>query len=127
MLTVVPPDPKPAPAEDGLAEEFAAFWSHYPRKVGKAKAEQAFRRARRTTPLEAIARGLLAQLPDLQSRDKAYVPHATTWLNGQRWADEPGDAVIRPVSRDVFGNPETVRRAEELLADWRTPALEGTR
>jgi hypothetical protein len=122
-LSVVP-DP---PESDRLTEEFAAFWGHYPRKVGKAKAEQAFRKARRTTPLEPIARGLLAQLPDMQDRDVAYVPHPTTWLNGQRWADEPAHAVNRAASRDVFGNPDTVRGAEELLASWQTPVLGASR
>jgi hypothetical protein len=122
VLTVVP-DPKPDP----LAAEFAAFWGHYPRKVGKAKAEQAFRRARRTTALEPIAAGLMAQLPDLQAAETRYVPHATTWLNGERWADVPEHAVNRAPSRDVFGNPDTVRGAEELLAGWQTPALGGPR
>lgn len=95
------------PDPDDVDAEFAEFWERYPRKVGKAKALLAFRKARRTTPLPVIAHGLVSQLPYLTSREKSYVPHATTWLNGQRWADRPEDLAAAAPSgrRNVFNDP----------------------
>lgn len=122
ILTVVP-DPGP-----DLAAEFDAFWGHYPRKVGKKAARTAFARARRTTDLEPIARGLMAQLPGMLDGDLRYVKHPTVWLNGECWNDEPGHVAPAHRSRDVFGDPETVRGAEALLASWQRPtALTGAR
>jgi hypothetical protein len=72
-----------------LEEEFAGFWKLYPRHVAKADALKAYRRARKDTPVETIAAGLRAQLPDLQSRTLDKVPHPTTWLNQRRWEDDP--------------------------------------
>lgn len=70
-----------------VAGAFAAFWEAYPRKVDKGHAERAFRAALKKAPLDAIMAGLRRQLPDLARKDAEYIPHAATWLNGERWAD----------------------------------------
>lgn len=95
MLVSVPTTPtaEVVPvAADGIADEFVGFWSLYPRRVGKKAAERAFRTARKAASVEEIAAGLHAQLPDLRRRETRYVPHPATWLNQQRWADDPGHA-----------------------------------
>lgn len=82
--------------EDGFAE----FWSQYPRKEGKAKAEAAWRRLK---PSEATRADIMAALsrakmtPQWSDDGGRYIPHASTWLNGRRWEDEPVQA-CKPVS-----------------------------
>jgi len=74
--------------------DFEAFWSAYPRKVGKGQAKRAFGAAIRKTTIGAI----LAALETAQfSADPRYQPHPATWLNGDRWLDEsdPFDPVLR--------------------------------
>jgi len=72
---------------------FSAFWSCYPKKVGKRGAEQAFRaavkRVGNPTPILEGARRLRDD-PNLpKGVDRKYIPHASTWLNQDRWEDEP--------------------------------------
>jgi len=65
---------------------FDGFWQNYPRKVGKRAAMKAFTLALKRAPAAEILAGLArAQWSD----DPQYIPHATTWLNGDRWTDEP--------------------------------------
>lgn len=69
---------------------FADFWEAYPRKVGKAAALKAAKGKAKTEAERAtILAGLQRQLPELRSREVRYIPHPSSWLNGQRWLDEP--------------------------------------
>lgn len=70
------------------AADFDAFWQVYPRKVGKGQALKAYKAAAKHASAATILAGLQAQLPVLRSREAAYIPHAATWLNGQRWLDD---------------------------------------
>lgn len=71
---------------------FDSFWSIYPRKEGKQKAIQAWRKLKPDFPL----REKIAESVKRQSRTeqwlKGIIPHASTYLNGGRWDDEP----VRP-------------------------------
>jgi uncharacterized protein YdaU (DUF1376 family) len=65
---------------------FAEFWAAYPRKEGKAKAEKAHKAAlRKIKHPEMMA--ALAKFP--WPADRQFIPHAATWLNGERWLDQP--------------------------------------
>lgn len=75
------------PSRGSADAEFVAFYDLYPRKVGRGQALKAYRAARKKASAEEIVSGLQAQLADLTSREKAFVPHPATWLNGERWAD----------------------------------------
>lgn len=70
-------------------DRFDEFWSRYPRKTGKANARKSWDKAIRKHTAETILAGLEANMRDLGSREPQYVPHAATWLNGERWNDEP--------------------------------------
>lgn len=65
---------------------FAAFWSAYPRKVGKGQAERAYRTATKATDPDTILAALVAYPFDLGRPQ--FIPHASTWLNGKRWLDQ---------------------------------------
>jgi hypothetical protein len=66
---------------------FEGFWTVYPRKIGKGAARKAYRHAlTRASHAEifAGAKAFAASKPDPQ-----FTPHASTWLNADRWLDEP--------------------------------------
>lgn len=70
-------------------QAFEAFWSIYPRRVGKGDARKAFAKALRTVTYQAIIDAVLAQLPaNLNRDDPRFIPHPATWLNGERWGDD---------------------------------------
>ena len=80
--------PRPTP-RNSADEDFAAWWALYPRKVGKGQAAKAYRAARKKATPEALFAAVTAQAPLLMARGSQYCPHPATWLNGERWRDEP--------------------------------------
>jgi hypothetical protein len=70
-----------------LAEEFAAFWVLYPRRVSRQDAMKAYQRARVVATAEEITAGVTAFLAHLPE-EMRYVPYAASWLNAGRWQDE---------------------------------------
>ena len=84
------PDGKPDNKPDEIyIYHFEDFWSAYPRKIGKGNARKAFASAMKKASIEEISSGLNAQLEILSAKEQKYIPHASTWLNGERWNDEP--------------------------------------
>lgn len=79
------PMPKPAAS----VSDFDAFWQSYPRKVGKDKALDAWKK--KNPPLEAVLGALAWQIQsdDWRKDGGAFIPHPTTYLNQGRWKDEP--------------------------------------
>lgn len=70
-------------------DHFEDFWACYPRKIGKGNARKAFEKAMKSSTIEEISTGLNSQLDILKSKEQKFIPHAATWLNGERWNDEP--------------------------------------
>lgn len=76
--------------------DFDAFWSLYPRKVGKLDAMKAYEKARRLASAEDILAGVhqyRLHLPE----EMRYVAHPATWLNAGRWFDEYERPVVQRV------------------------------
>ncbi len=81
----------PKPAKSGESAEFASFWQAWPKKEGKLDAQRAFAKLRADDQAAAASRAdtWLAGRPDLLTAERIrYCPHASTWLNQQRWTDE---------------------------------------
>jgi hypothetical protein len=74
----------------GEERNFEKFWSEYPKKIGKKKAEQAFGHILAHYTIENILAGLAKwKESDQWKKEKGrYIPHPTTWINGERWNDE---------------------------------------
>lgn len=73
---------------------FKIFWEVYPRKVARAAAERQWQRIRPNGELQQnILDGLRRAIAYWRSQgtEKQFIPHASTWLNGQRWEDELGE------------------------------------
>ena len=101
-LNIALPDPtRPDPTrpEDSCASadaerEFATWWVEYPRKKGKGQAAKAYRAARKKTDATTLIEAVKAQRAVLTKDGIDFCPHPATWLNGERWDDEP-DNVTR--------------------------------
>jgi hypothetical protein len=94
LLPSPPAARKPQPGSDA-DPEFAAFWSVYPRKVGKRDAQKAWRSAlRRGADPRTItaAAERYRNDPRRKSAGDEYTAHPTTWLNGDRYDDAPPQA-----------------------------------
>lgn len=94
------------PGHDSTAnEEFDRFWSAYPRKVDKAKAKDKWKQAcKKLNPEELISEAQRwAGIWEKAGTEQQFIPHPTTWLNGERWNDEPPAAKAN--GHQPFRNP----------------------
>lgn len=82
-----PLSPKETPLSP--SGDFDAFWSTYPRRVAKQAARAAFERAAKICPPDFLltAARRFAQHCRHAGTAPDFIPHAATWLNGQRWRE----------------------------------------
>ena len=73
-------------------EAFMMFWSIYPRKVGKAAAHKAWKRAIKVAQRDSILSGAKSYAEEVLASEKAlhFVSHPATWLNQEKWEDSVG-------------------------------------
>jgi hypothetical protein len=103
---------------------FDRFWAAYPRKEAKRKAEQAWRsaikRAKPAVILDGLARFHFRD-------DPQFIPHPATWLNQDRWADQPALPGARHLAVVAGGNGAepslTKAQIDEVLGPdyWQPP------
>lgn len=94
----LPEELSPPPAVDAGAT-FEEFWKAYPRKVGKGQARTAWAKAIKTTDPATITDAAERFANERANADPKFTPHPTTWLNGERWTDEPGRPQLRVVGQ----------------------------
>ena len=76
------------PAEPDPPITFEDFWLLYPRHVARKDAVRAFDRIPKSQHV-ALMIGLAAwRRVWLDRGEMEYVPHAATWIRGERWDDE---------------------------------------
>lgn len=93
------PVPVPQTSEDNYAlaprnesVDFVEFYEHaYPRKAGRGAARAAWFKALKVTDSTTILEGARRFRLD-PNRDEAFTPHPATWLNQERWTDDPEPA-----------------------------------
>jgi hypothetical protein len=94
--------------ENANAPDFSDFWLLYPRRVAKKEAAKAWDKLTPTAQVAAVT-GLVAWRRVWAKRDLDYVPHAASWLNGERWEDEiPPDAAAQHASHFAVDAAEEV-------------------
>ena len=69
---------------------FETFWQAYPKKTGKKKTHEIFKRI---NPDEKLQRKIMLALDTIKNlqwnyTEKNFIPNAATWLNQERWEDE---------------------------------------
>jgi hypothetical protein len=62
------------------------FWKQYPRKVGKADALKAW--MKKLPDIQIVVKALNWQ-KDCSQWKKGYIPNPATYINQERWLDEP--------------------------------------
>lgn len=68
---------------------FDELWGIVPRRVGKGAARTAYGRALKKTDHETIMAGMGRYAREVAAADPKFICHPASWLNGERWTDEP--------------------------------------
>lgn len=100
--------PKETPA-------FVDFWTIYPKKVAKKAAQIAFEKAIKTTDPAVLIAGARRYAED-PNRHPSYTANPATWLNAERWLDDPLPAREMSVDekREIERKKNEERRQLEL-------------
>lgn len=72
----------------GYPPEFEEFWQVYPRRTAKRAALGAWKKAARRASVAEIMAGA-ERFRDDPNREQEFTPHPATWLNQDRWGDDP--------------------------------------
>lgn len=93
--------------------DFDSFWKVYPRKISKAAARKAWLAKNGSKPpIDEIIAAVEKQSESEQWRNAKFIPHPATWLNGERWSDEP-----EPANRLTPAAPATQRESWQIEQD----------
>lgn len=123
------PQPQPEKKEDSrsngaakpdLDAEFVNYfwpaWTAPARKIAKGQAREAYRTARRkNVAMETIMAGLKRSISEWRREARApdKTPHPATWLNGERWEDEPKPSAQPPPARSRREVPDLMAYSGE--------------
>lgn len=91
MVTKCPTNSITQVEKNSITSAFERFWRVYPRKINKKKAFECFEKAAARADCELIAdrAAVWAKAWKDAGQETQFIPHATTWLNADRWEDEP--------------------------------------
>ena len=92
---------------------FEIFWTTYPRKTAKGQARIAYQKALSKASDSEIQDAVERFAGDPNLPDPQFIPHASTWLNQERWTDGVLPKLVRkPVGSE---NAQSIlQRANEL-------------
>lgn len=96
--------------------DFVEFWATYPYRTAKGAARKAWAKAITRADPSVIISGA-AKFRDDPRRNPAYPPHPATWLNADRWEDEPVPGSTHPNGFQPYQNPTDPSHFD----DWNTP------
>jgi len=99
-------------SEKIMISNFDRFYKLYPKKIGKQKAKEAWKKQNSYLPeISVIIRAVKKQIKSSQWQKIKYIPLPATWINGRRWEDEviEENKIIKPkqLANQV---PEETRR-----------------
>jgi len=92
---------------------FNDAWAAYPRKVGKGHAEKAWAKSIKKIDERELCKLLSQYIDSLVGKDSKFIPHLSTWLNGERWHDDieaPQQNGIDHMFRDMVNDLARVSR-----------------
>lgn len=112
------PTPTPTPREDqdqppqspplgknDIEQRFDAFWAEYPKRVGKGAARKSWAKIR---PGEKMTQKIIESVKACKKTEQwkkergQFIPMPATWLNQQRWEDDP----------DSFEQPDELKHCQ---------------
>lgn len=100
-----------------ICEGFERFWNVYPRKENKKKALGLWRNKKLDSLTDAIVADVQHRISKHEQwKNPKFIPHATTYLNGERWNDEIIINKQESVSKGSGGGyAEQLKRAGEIM------------
>lgn len=104
-------------------EGFDEFWNAYPRKENKGAARKSWAKALAKADAQTIIAAALAYRDD-PNREPEFTAHAASWLNGERWDDEPLPARGSRAENRMRDLARDVERIEQLQGFGWLPELE---
>lgn len=81
-------NPEPKDLDHPADDRFDEFWGTVPRKVGKGAARKAWAKAVKKADPQVIIEGMRRYRDD-PNREDEFTAHPSTWLNAERWDDDP--------------------------------------
>jgi biotin operon repressor len=76
--------------QESIDPAFEQFWAQYPLRKAKESARASYIKAVKSGVLpDDILAGAMRYAAERQSQDPRFTKHASTWLRGGCWADEP--------------------------------------
>lgn len=85
---------------DLLAEWFKEFWMHAWRKTGKKEARKSYeKKVRNQIMRELVSKSVIRDRPMYLAREVEHRPHMATWLNQERYNDEPESVDFKSSSK----------------------------
>ena len=82
------PNPEPKDLDHPEDDRFTEFWDTVPRKVGKGAARKAWAKAVKKADPQVIIEGMRRYRDD-PNREDEFTAHPSSWLNAERWDDDP--------------------------------------
>lgn len=116
-------------SEKQLDEDFNKLWKLYPRKEGKKKAFEAYKRAiKKGTTNKEIQTGIVNYLTQIkvQGTAKQYIKQGSTWFNGECWDDDYnlGESQVPVNPKEKTGDAPRPRSREEEELEARKQSAE---
>lgn len=94
----------PLPPRGAGVASFEKFWEAYPKKAGKGAARKSWERLNPNTALVSCILSAVEKCKKTEQwqRDSGkFIPYPATWLNQERWEDEPEPQKARNTSYDI--------------------------
>lgn len=111
-----------ASSESSKPSEFDDFWKLYPHKKAKGAARKAYLKARKAVDHGTLVRAVDTQVGWGVWANSEFSPHAATWLNNERWADEPDSNQGQAGKPTANGNGSKPTGMAGILAERRRQA-----
>lgn len=98
--------------QDPLPITFDDFWLLYPRRVARKNALKAWSKIHPSHHIELMTSLAAWRSHWIGATDVQFIPHAATWLNGERWTDELPEALSAHASHSPAAIPKLPQRTE---------------
>lgn len=98
--------------------DFDQFWKAYPNKKAKPQALKAYAKALEKTDHATLVAAVHAQR-GWRTWIDGFVPHPATWLNAERWTDEPDANAGQASHAKPSGNGSKPRSMAQIMLDGR--------
>ena len=104
-----------ASSAKSTAGKFEIFWNLYPSKKAKKKCEEIWKRRKLDSIAEEIIAKLKIQIETDDQFKRGFIPNPTTYLNQDRWNDEPTISAVQiaEIARQTRIEENKIRLAKQ--------------